>query len=137
MTLFQTILARLCAASGETLLHVDTPSELLQTIDADRLKTLTDALGSENVEILAREQEVQVLMSGTPAQAESSGHIRLMQVIKALVDFEGSSAMLVTGSGKLTTWKQGESPVLEHLDDDLLAQAFTRRVGNTMPAAAE
>lgn len=139
MTRFQTILARLCAASGETMLHVDSPAgrAMATMLSASGLETLTDALGEENLAILTEDQEVQMLLPGNPAQAEAAGHIQLMRVIKALVDVEGSSAMLITGSGKVSTWQQGGQPGADRLDDIHLTQAFTRRVANSMPAAAE
>lgn len=136
MTKFQTILARLCAASGETMLHVDSiAGETLTTeLNADNLQALTEALGEDGIATLIEDEEVQLIMPGNPAQAESTGHIRMMQVIKALVGIEGSSTMLVTGSGKISTWQQGGKPVMARLDDTLLAEAFTKRVANTKPA---
>lgn len=134
MTRFQTILARLCATSGCTMMHVDSPPGLLDKLDDDGRQTLAEAIGEDNLRVLSEDQEVQIIVPGNASEAESAGHIRMMRAIKALIAVEGSSVMLVTGSGKVSAWVQGSNPAVERLDDDLMAEAFTRRVANTMPA---
>lgn len=129
MTRFQTILAQLCAASGETLLHVDSVAGngMLDAIGVDGLAALGDAITLENVAVLMKDQEVQMVIDGTPAEAEVRGSMALMRIVGILADVQGSSAMLVNGSGKVTTWEQGGVCAAENLDPELRLRALDRR----------
>jgi len=136
MTKFQTILARLCAASGCTMLHMDSPGGLIEAIGDEGRDLLVEAIGVDGLATLADDQEIQLIVPGTPSDAEATGHIRMMRAIKALIAIEGSSVMLVTGSGKVSTWEQGGTPGIERLDGDLLTEAMVRRANNGLAAAA-
>lgn len=137
MTRFQTILAQLCAASGETMLHVDSVagSTLLDAIGVKGMAALGDAITLENVAVLMKDQEVQMVLDGTPAEAEVRGSMALMRIVGILADVEGSSAMLINGSGKVTTWQQGGVCTAEDLDPELRLRALDRRAHRATAAA--
>lgn len=127
MTRFQTILARLCASAGCTMLHVDAPDGLPEALGVDGADMLADAIGTDGVAALVADQEFQMIVPGATSESEASGHIRMMRAIRALIAVEGSGITLVTGSGKVSTWRQGQAPGMETLAADHLAEALAHR----------
>lgn len=126
---FNSVLARMCAQSGGAYLHLDCPSD--QIPDG-----LAAVIGADDLAVLRKDEEVQILPPGNPAQSGSAARDMFRRAVAMFEEAgaTGANALCITSSGEVTTWYDGVHKV-ERLEKTVLMDVFRQRHANAIASA--